>query len=473
MKLDIVFCTYNSQKWIENCVSSIVNSRFDLKKISLIFYDNCSTDNTVNEIKRLKTIHKEKFNNFIVEQGENNKGFGYGNNRASELGRSPYIFIFNVDTEVFPDTFSKLEEIIQNSDESVGVWELAQRPYEHPKFYNPITRETTWASGACMVVKREVFEKVNGFDEKIFMYAEDVDISWHIRSLGYKIHYLYDVPIMHYSYSEANEFKYIQFVYSFINNWYLRAKYGTIRNYFRGIINLLRVFKGSFISEENKKKYISDIRKLVIKTLLKKGFPYLFKCLFKSVNRDFKPQFYGINDYEIPRSNPFFSLNNNNNNIFISVILMIEDQDSSLDYCLQSINNQDYRNFDVNIFNNVNNLQMLTQKIKGDYVLIIKRPIILFPDCLSIYSQFATNIKQDVFFTDYFVYKGNLFNDEYNINNMLIMTDIDNQYKPPILVKKDSLTNYLSFKYGEIAINYKNVNEGIMKSRTTSVLFNS
>ena len=199
MKFDIVFVTYNSAKWLDNCLKSILKSNYNLKNITLIFFDNNSSDETVSKLEKYKNDYLSTFNDFIVIAGNKNKGFGYGNNEGAKYGSSPYIFFLNVDTEINENTLQDLSEEITDSSKEFAMWELAQKPYEHPKYYDPITKETSWASGACMVVRRKVFEDLKGFDTEIFMYCEDVEISWNFRKHHYKIKYLYNVPITHYS----------------------------------------------------------------------------------------------------------------------------------------------------------------------------------------------------------------------------------------------------------------------------------
>lgn len=62
--------------------------------------------------------------------------------------------------------------------------EARQFPEEHPKPYDPRTLETEWASGACLLIPRRIFETLGGFDENLFMYVEDVDLSWRVRAQG-------------------------------------------------------------------------------------------------------------------------------------------------------------------------------------------------------------------------------------------------------------------------------------------------
>lgn len=65
--------------------------------------------------------------------------------------------------------------------------EARQFPEEHPKEYNTKTLETLWASGACLLIPRIIYEKIGGFDPHFFMYLEDVDLSWRARAAGFSV----------------------------------------------------------------------------------------------------------------------------------------------------------------------------------------------------------------------------------------------------------------------------------------------
>ena len=68
-----------------------------------------------------------------------------------------------------------------------SLLEARQFPEEHTKPYDPVTLETSWASGACLLIRREIYETVGGFDPNFFMYLEDVDLSWRVRAAGFSV----------------------------------------------------------------------------------------------------------------------------------------------------------------------------------------------------------------------------------------------------------------------------------------------
>lgn len=223
---DIVYVTYNSQKWITKCFGSWLNINYDLKKINIIIVDNNSSDNTIALLNEFKKKNENKFGSFSIITEQKNWGFGKANNIGFINGNSEFVCFLNIDTELFDDTFTELEQEVSKSDKKVALWEFRQFPYEHPKMYDILTGETTWSSGAAFAIRREVYAQMKGFDEKIFMYAEDVDLSWRIRSAGYSLKYVPRVKITHYSYESAGVIKPNQHVYGVINNLLLRYRFG-------------------------------------------------------------------------------------------------------------------------------------------------------------------------------------------------------------------------------------------------------
>ena len=204
---DIIYVTYNSEKWISGCFHSWLKADYDLKKINIYVVDNNSTDNTLKLLNEYKEKTGQRFASFSIISESQNWGFGKANNIGFSKGDAEIVCFLNIDTEIFPDTFTELQKEILSSDEKIGIWEFRQFPYEHPKMYDILTGETTWCSGAAFAVRRQVYEEAGGFDDKIFMYAEDVDLSWRVRTAGYILKYVPRVKITHYSYESAGEIK--------------------------------------------------------------------------------------------------------------------------------------------------------------------------------------------------------------------------------------------------------------------------
>jgi hypothetical protein len=73
------------------------------------------------------------------------------------------------------------------ASEDRALVEAIQFPVEHPKRYDPVEFDTPWASGACLLIPRPIYEAIGGFDESFFMYCEDVDLSWRAYAADFKV----------------------------------------------------------------------------------------------------------------------------------------------------------------------------------------------------------------------------------------------------------------------------------------------
>src|SRR5690606_29304492 len=163
----------------------LMTQDYPLVRIHLTFVDHGSRDGTVAELEAQAVQHRNRFASFNIIQ-QSNLGFGAGHDRAIRTGSAPYCLVTNIDLEFRPDSLTTVVATAINDDaQQVACWELRQIPYEHPKYYDPVTLETNWCSHACVLLRRSAYEQVGGYDDRIFMYAEDVELSYRFRSYGY------------------------------------------------------------------------------------------------------------------------------------------------------------------------------------------------------------------------------------------------------------------------------------------------
>ncbi|MFN3695625.1 MAG: glycosyltransferase family 2 protein, partial [Ignavibacterium sp.] len=178
---------------------------------------------------------REKFPDVKLIANEKNLGFGKANNIGLKEANGKYILLINPDTLVAEDTFTNLIEFFENHPDAGmvgckilnpdGTLQLACRrsfpgPWTSftkvtglsslfPKSrlfakYNLTyldenqTYEVDAISGSFMMLRKEVYEKVGGFDEQFFMYGEDLDLCYRIQKAGYKIYYVHTTQIIHY-----------------------------------------------------------------------------------------------------------------------------------------------------------------------------------------------------------------------------------------------------------------------------------
>jgi|GEM_PF-740587 len=340
MTFDICFATYNSTKWLDQCLTALSKMDYDKKKVGLYFADNASQDDTVNKLEMLKQQYEGAFGAFEVLKLEQNMGFGTASNTAAKAGKGDFVFFFNVDTELFPDALTELRREILKCSPEWGAFEPRQFPYEHPKYYDPVTMETSWASGACMVLRRSVFEETGGFDETIFMYAEDVELSWHVRTLGYRIRYVPQAGTWHYAYKTAYEEKPIQVAGSLTGNLVLRYKYGTNED-----IREWKHWKEIILERQKDETILSDIGKMLHRAeKFRSGYRRFYKGVVKKST--FLPQFVDL-DYEFARAGAFYENHLPKKHPEITVIIRTYQRPETLALTLESLTHQTYKNFQV------------------------------------------------------------------------------------------------------------------------------
>lgn len=118
-----------------------------------------------------------------------NVGFGRGHNHLMRhafgtLGATHY-FCLNPDGYLHPNALTELYKAIL-FHKLPALIEARQFPSEHPKDYDAETIETNWNSAGCLIIPRFLFDLTGGFDERFFMYCEDVDLSWRVWGSGYR-----------------------------------------------------------------------------------------------------------------------------------------------------------------------------------------------------------------------------------------------------------------------------------------------
>ncbi len=353
MKLDIVIVTYNSEKWLNGCIESIEKQEgIQLEDINLFFVDNNSKDNTIKKLNTYK--EKTKLGSFNIIKNSKNNGFGQANNIGFEKGESEYVFFLNHDTELDKDALKNIDKAIKESEKEFAMWEFRQKPYEHPKYYNPLNGETSWASGACFIIKRTLFKNIGGFDKKIFMYAEDVDLSWKVRLEGYKIKYVPEATLTHYCYKEAGEIKPVQYYNSIINNLNLRFKYGN----YKDILRWVKYTGGIILRNEEFKGAKWGLIKACIKNI--PNIPYYILWRNKEKRREklknFKPTFYRY-DYEIAREGAFVKNDTEIlSNPLVSILVRTCGRPNTLRETLISLRNQTYKNIEIVIVEDGENI---------------------------------------------------------------------------------------------------------------------
>jgi GT2 family glycosyltransferase len=315
---------------------------YDKKLLNLFFVDNESIDKSVASLQDVKKDVGSSFNKFEILSSGSNLGFGRASNLGAFRGNSPFVFFLNIDTELTRDSLKNAVSYINNSDEKVAAWEMRQFPYESPKNYDCVSLETTWCSGAALIVKRNIFVAIKGFDKHFFMYAEDVELSWHIRSLGYKLMYMPKSVVLHHSYI-SKKVKPNQYIYSIIGSILLRYKYGNIFHVLSGFFWLAPIFikKSAFKGAKVKLLKAFLMHFFSVPSLV---FNNLQNRFSKSVKAVYKFKKW---DYEEMRDGSFYANFLPNKQPLVSIVVRTHNRPLVLKEALSSILNQTYNNIEV------------------------------------------------------------------------------------------------------------------------------
>jgi len=199
--LNIQILLYYSSKDLTKLLESINSLIRGDSKLHFILMDQSEDEKEYKEVEKILEKPLKKTNIKITLDRQPNYGFGKGHNEVYRKNKKSYnnhFIILNPDSILHPDLIEKVNKYLRQIDnERWGLLEFEQFPSEHPKFYDPYTLETNWCSGSGLIINREAFEDIGMFDENIFMYGEDVDLSIRMRMAKYKILHLPKASFTH------------------------------------------------------------------------------------------------------------------------------------------------------------------------------------------------------------------------------------------------------------------------------------
>lgn len=227
MTLTVIIVTYNVRPHALICLQSVTEALRSIKS-EIIVVDNQSTDGTAKSIE-------EFFPDVRLIVNSQNEGFSKACNKGAAGAHGEYLLFLNPDTILGDRTIPYVLEFMQAhaGTGAAGVRMLNSRGAFLPE--SKRGRPTAWnafckmigltaifphsrvfagyqaghiperrqqevevLSGAFMLIRKSVFEQVGGFDERFFMYGEDIDLSLRIREGGFKNFYLPEAPILHF-----------------------------------------------------------------------------------------------------------------------------------------------------------------------------------------------------------------------------------------------------------------------------------
>jgi len=219
----IIIVNWNTKEMLKDCLYSIMQTKGNLR-LQIIVVDNASSDGSSEMVQNL-------FPEVQLINSGGNIGFARANNLAIAHSDAPFILFLNPDTLVSENSINSMVDFLR-SNPSIGALGCKMKddkgrvqPLGLQWFPSPLTElfnilfvsaktiekikkylpykdpdQSGYVSklyGGCLVVRRDVLEQVGYFDERFFMYGEDVDLCKRIINGGWKLYYLSEAEVIH------------------------------------------------------------------------------------------------------------------------------------------------------------------------------------------------------------------------------------------------------------------------------------
>jgi hypothetical protein len=224
-QVSIIIVNYNTRALTEACLRSI---EAQVRGVSheVVLVDNASSDGSAEMVR-------ERFPAVRLIENPCNLGFGVANNIGAGVARGEHLMLLNSDAELLSDSASALLEFLRAHPLAAAVGPRVLLPDGRrqpmitgdlpglravrndalflsrlaPGFFPGIhhdepgesVAEVGWISGVCMMIRRDAWEQVGGFDPSYFMYCEDIDLCRRFRQRGWTIVHLDDAAIRHHN----------------------------------------------------------------------------------------------------------------------------------------------------------------------------------------------------------------------------------------------------------------------------------
>jgi hypothetical protein len=253
MDLSIIFVNWNSVDYLRECLESIYEFTRGIT-FEIIIVDNASPEPNVDQLLKYFPFVK-------IVKSETNLGFAGANNLGFQHSSGEFVLFLNPDTKLISSAINQLLVKIRslsdagvvgckllNSDLSIQLSSIQKFPRIWNQVFDIEYLQVRWPacplwdisplfsdkldifrvemiSGACMLLRRSVFEQVGMFSAEYFMYAEDIDLNLKVYRAGYQNYYVADSSIIHHGGGSSSRQR--------VNQWKTLMKYRAMRMYYQ------------------------------------------------------------------------------------------------------------------------------------------------------------------------------------------------------------------------------------------------
>lgn len=241
----VVILNFNGEKHLRQFLPSVIANTPDAE---IVVADNASTDDSL-------VLLKAEFPNVTLIELSQNYGFAGGYNEALKQVEADYFVLLNSDVEVTNNWLQPLTQMLDEHPDYAacqpkikdfnhqGRFEYAGAaggfidfmgfPFCRGRIFDTIEVDSGqynepidifWSSGACMIIRSEVFFKVGGFDPDFFAHMEEIDLCWRLHSVGYKVRSVPQSTIYHVGGGTLAKTSHFKTYLNFRNGLYLLIK---------------------------------------------------------------------------------------------------------------------------------------------------------------------------------------------------------------------------------------------------------
>lgn len=272
LRVFIVILNWNQPELTKECLESVFKCQPSNAKISVVIVDNGSTDDSVKKLEKIKNIHLIKSKKNLGFAGGNNLGLEYSLDKGAD-----YILVLNNDTIVDKKLIENLVSLLE-SDKKIGAaspkiyfakgYEFHKERYKNEKLgkviwyaggqvdwnniygsnkgvdevdsgqYNQ-TIETDFATGASVFLRSQALKEVGFFDERYFLYLEDLELSQRLKKSNWKVVYCPKGVVWHKVSMSSG-------IGSELNDYYITRNRLLFGNNYASFRTRLALFKESF-----------------------------------------------------------------------------------------------------------------------------------------------------------------------------------------------------------------------------------
>ncbi len=205
--VSIVVLNYNGGKFLVEAIGSILKTQYP--NFEVILADNGSTDDSIHRIALMTKDPRLR-----ILKNKQNLQYAIGNNVAVDEAKGVYVALLNNDVSTTPGWLTPLVDVL-NSNPNVGACQSKLLQFFNPRMFDSAggfmttngiggnrgfdvvdegqydeTEQIFVAKGAAMLIRKDLFKKVGGFDPLFIALYEDVDLSWRIHLAGFKVVYV-------------------------------------------------------------------------------------------------------------------------------------------------------------------------------------------------------------------------------------------------------------------------------------------